>query len=149
MSVNFAVYHKFQSHWPTINSFYSILHCSKIFPPCQYTDIKIKSNPKLKAIHHVPIMTTSIWPLRVQHATYWLILKTRVAVKTTHKNMFYINGWVNNGEAGDLRRHRAHYDVIVMWVDTSWWCHFRHISFWYPEMFVCFKVPRNLNYSNW
>ena len=25
-----------------------------------------------------------------------------------------IKGWVNNGEAGDLRRHRAHYDVIVM-----------------------------------
>ena len=25
-----------------------------------------------------------------------------------------INGWVNNGEAGDLRRHRAHYDVTVM-----------------------------------
>ena len=24
------------------------------------------------------------------------------------------NSWVNNGEAGDLRRHRAHYDVIVM-----------------------------------
>ena len=24
------------------------------------------------------------------------------------------NGWVNNREAGDLRRHRAHYDVIVM-----------------------------------
>ena len=25
-----------------------------------------------------------------------------------------INGWVNNGEAGDLKRHRAHYDVTVM-----------------------------------
>ena len=25
-----------------------------------------------------------------------------------------INGWVNNREAGDLRRHRAHYDVTVM-----------------------------------
>ena len=25
-----------------------------------------------------------------------------------------INGWVNNGEAGDLRRYRAHYDVIAM-----------------------------------
>ena len=24
------------------------------------------------------------------------------------------NGWVNNGEAGDLGRHRAHYDVTVM-----------------------------------
>ena len=26
-----------------------------------------------------------------------------------------INGWVNNREAGDLRRYRAHYDVIVMY----------------------------------
>ena len=24
------------------------------------------------------------------------------------------NGWVNNGKAGDLRHHRAHYDVSVM-----------------------------------
>ena len=26
----------------------------------------------------------------------------------------WINGWANNGEAGDLRHHRAHYDVTVM-----------------------------------
>ena len=26
----------------------------------------------------------------------------------------WINGWVNNREAGDLRCHRAHYDVTVM-----------------------------------
>ena len=26
----------------------------------------------------------------------------------------WINGWVNNPEAGDLRRNRTHYDVIVM-----------------------------------
>ena len=26
----------------------------------------------------------------------------------------WTNDWVNNREAGDLRRHRAHYDVIVM-----------------------------------
>ena len=26
----------------------------------------------------------------------------------------WINGWVNNGEAGDLRRYRTHDDVIVM-----------------------------------
>ena len=36
-----------------------------------------------------------------------------------------INSWVNNGEAGDLRRHRSHYDVIVMshviWVNYSAW----------------------------
>ena len=28
----------------------------------------------------------------------------------------WINGWVNNCEAGDLRRHHAHYDVIVMYM---------------------------------
>ena len=27
----------------------------------------------------------------------------------------WINGWVNKREAGDLRRHRAHYDVIVIY----------------------------------
>ena len=26
----------------------------------------------------------------------------------------WINGWVNDREAGDLRRHRVHYDVTVM-----------------------------------
>ena len=26
----------------------------------------------------------------------------------------WTKGWVNNGEAGDLRRYRAHYDVTVM-----------------------------------
>ena len=41
-----------------------------------------------------------------------------------------INGWVNNGEAGDLRRHRAHYDVTVMnfkqfvlWIHNGWCDH--------------------------
>ena len=29
----------------------------------------------------------------------------------------WINGWVNNQDAGDLRRHRIHCDVIVM---SSW-----------------------------
>ena len=26
----------------------------------------------------------------------------------------WTNGWANNGDAGDLRRHRAHYDAIEM-----------------------------------
>ena len=33
-----------------------------------------------------------------------------------------INGWVNNGEAGDLKCHRAHYDVTVM--GMYWWPYF-------------------------
>ena len=27
----------------------------------------------------------------------------------------WTNGWINNQDAGDLKRHRAHYDVTVMW----------------------------------
>ena len=28
----------------------------------------------------------------------------------------WINGWANNRDAGDLRPHRAHYDVTVMYI---------------------------------
>ena len=48
------------------------------------------------------------WPVNFPHKGQW-----RGAL------MFFficswINGWVNNTEAGDLRRHRAHHDVIVI-----------------------------------
>ena len=35
----------------------------------------------------------------------------------------WINDWVNNREAGDLRRNRVHYDVIVMsqWSAPKWY----------------------------
>ena len=31
----------------------------------------------------------------------------------------WINGWVNNNEAGDLRRYRTHYDVMVIITTTK------------------------------
>ena len=58
---------------------------------------------------------------------YWPFVRGihRSPVKSPHKGQWHgalmfsliwatINDWVNNGEAGDLRRHRAHYDVNVM-----------------------------------
>ena len=41
-----------------------------------------------------------------------------------------INGWENNREAGDLRRYRTHYDVIVMvrWVYWTPEINFREIG---------------------
>ena len=49
------------------------------------------------------------------------------------------NGWVNNGEVGDLRRYLAHYDVIVMilWIfqRKNWlW----HLCFW--RLLHCFYM---------
>ena len=59
---------------------------------------------------------------------YWPVVRGihRSQVNSPHKGQWRgaliftlicarINGLVNNREAGDLRRHRAHYDVIVMW----------------------------------
>ena len=37
---------------------------------------------------------------------FWVLMVTLICA--------WINGWVNNREAGDLRCHRAHYDVMVM-----------------------------------
>ena len=58
---------------------------------------------------------------------YWPFVRGthRSSVNSHHKGQWrgplmfssicaWINGWVNKGEAGDLRRHRAHYIVIVM-----------------------------------
>ena len=58
---------------------------------------------------------------------YWPFMRGihRSPVNSTHKGQWrgalmfsficvWINGWVNNREAEDLRRYRTHYDVIVM-----------------------------------
>ena len=58
---------------------------------------------------------------------YWTFVRGihRSPVNSTHKGQWrgalmfwlicaWINGWVNNNEAGDFRRHSAHHDVTVM-----------------------------------
>ena len=58
---------------------------------------------------------------------YWPFVRGihRSPVNSPHKGQWrgalmfslicvWINAWVNNRETGDLRRYRAHYDVIVM-----------------------------------
>ena len=63
---------------------------------------------------------------------YWPCVRGihRYPVNSAHKGQWrgalmfslicaWINGWVNNREAGDLRRHQAHHDVIVMMSATQ------------------------------
>ena len=60
-------------------------------------------------------------------SAYWPFVQGihRSPVNSPHKGQWrgalmfsllcaWINGWVNTSEAGDLSRHRAHYDVTVM-----------------------------------
>ena len=53
----------------------------------------------------------------------------------------WTNGWVNSQEAGDLRRHRAHYDVIVMSAWTS------ALAYWHHDLknFPCTKISIQSN----
>ena len=59
---------------------------------------------------------------------YWPFVRGihRSPVNSPHKGQWrgalmfslicaWINSWVNNRDAGDLRRHRPHYDVILRW----------------------------------
>ena len=57
----------------------------------------------------------------------------------------WINAWVNNREADDLRRHHTHYDVIVMWIGKiihnmrvmMFWCF--DCIFWVKIFTSCHK----------
>ena len=67
---------------------------------------------------------------------YWLFVRGihRSPVNSPHKGQWrgalmfsliciWINGWVNNREAGDLRRNHGHYDVVVMGLSKfCLWC---------------------------
>ena len=67
----------------------------------------------------------------------------------------WINGWVNNREAGDLRRHRVHYDVISMTLglyDTlvsswSWHTVYRADSRFVPSQWETALLRNDV--SNW
>ena len=86
------------------------------------------------------VLLTVLWLQRSKQAISWWRhqMKTfprnwpfvrgihRFPVNSPHKDQWrgalmfslicvWINDWVNNREAGDLRHYRAHYDVTVMW----------------------------------
>ena len=48
------------------------------------------------------------------------------------------NGWVNNRDAGDLRRHRAHdYVTVILYTHPCLW---QHATWWRSYVVVC-KSP--------
>ena len=77
---------------------------------------------------------------------YWPFVRGihRSSVNSPHKGQWrgavmfslicvWINGWVNNREAGDLRRHRTHCDVIVMLLFVMLCCGLVHPNLLIPS----------------
>ena len=120
-----------------------INNCEDIKPSCNMSDVRFYLNliefvytstgSKFVVMRGTlgfgPYINVSWW--RHQMETFCALLTIcagnshRSPVNSPHKGQWrralmfslicaWINGWVNNREAGDLRRHRANYDVIVM-----------------------------------
>ena len=82
----------------------------------------------------------------------------RSPVNSPHKGqwrgalMFYlicvwINDWVNNGEAGDLRRYRIHYDVTVMIsFFPNWDLAINMYNSDFPKSVIIFKNKNRLSF---
>ena len=90
---------------------------------------------------HIPRYWSFVWGIH------------RSPVNSTHKDQWrgalvfslictWINGWVNNHEAGDLRRSGAHYDVTVM--DLVVW----HSKLWVEFMEQISSATMG-NYHTW
>ena len=69
------------------------------------------------------------WPVNSPHKGQWrrTLMFSLICA--------WINGWVNNRAAGDLRRHRVHYDVIVM-------------VLWYSQLFLFRNWYKGESYDN-
>ena len=75
-------------------------------------------------LHQTETCSASLAFMREIHR--WLRGIHRSPVNSPHTNQWrgalifslicaWTNGWVNNQDTGDLRRHSVHYDVTVMW----------------------------------
>ena len=106
----------------------SLIHASTNLPGV--TTLHLRGD---KSLSHDEVMNWKHFP------RYWPFVRGihRWPVNSPHKGQWcttlmysficaWINGWVNNREAGELRPHRAHYDVVVMRIkmtkvsDTIW-----------------------------
>ena len=90
---------------------------------------------------------------------YWPFVRgiRRSAVNSPHKGQWrgalmlsliyaWINNWVNKREAGDLRRHRAHYDVIVMtYAINTLTQYLRQKNYTRKSNSKCFVIFRNIS----
>ena len=104
-------------------------HCksAKIHHRTATLQVLVSYHLKLKIIHDDVIE----WK---HFLRYWPFVQGihRSPVNSPHKGQWrgalmfsliciWINGWVNNREAGDLGRYRVHYDITVMHYDTLTW----------------------------
>ena len=115
--------------------------------PRFHSDAKIKISTTLFRISHAINFIILDNVIKWKHYwRYWPFVRriNRLPVNSPHKGQWrgpllfplicgWINGWVNNREAGDLRRHRSHYDITVIITNCAihFTCPSCHVVFTY------------------
>ena len=112
-----------------------------------------------------PLLTRHEDVIKWKHfPRYWPFVRgiNRSPVNSPHKGQWrgalmsslictWINDWVNNRQAGDLRRHRAHYDDIVMLIYThTYMCIYIKTSYIYvfPPLLTSTRYVKQ-NHKTW
>ena len=114
------------------------INAAKIHLICGISTIQLGSEAVVRRLANATQVHDDV--IKWKHfPRYWPFVRGihRSPVNSLHKSQWrgalmvslicaWINAWVNNRETGDLRRHRAHYDVIVMSPDVVNIPHMRH-----------------------
>ena len=124
-----SIYHSSQTVYILLSQKYAFMLYSLIansfFAWSQLTNSVFPFSLLWYGSHQVPyfMMTSSngnIFRVTGQFCGEFTGLRWIPHTKASDAELWYlicvwINGWINNSEAGDLRRCRAHYDVSIMW----------------------------------
>ena len=122
---------KLSSQWPSFSESLGYL----LFRCCHHDDvIKWKHFP-----HYWPFVRGIHWSLVNSLHKGQLSGALMFSLKCAR-----INGWVNSGEAGDLRHHHAHYDITLMTIKLM---NIR-VSSCPSLVHICQHIPRFLTKLN-
>ena len=118
-----------------------MLSCWRKFRHNLFWNIMTSTNGGIFSHYRPFVRGIHRWPVNFPHRGQWrgTLLFSLICAWT--------NDWVNTRDAGDLRRHRSHYDVTVNNLTALWvliyfsvslpkarWC--RRYRFWLQSMFV-------------
>ena len=114
-----------------------LLLAASTTPPCAFTSLRTQPHSSILLAASTPRYACTIPGahddvIKWKHfSRHWPFVRGihRSLANFPHKGQWrgalmfslicvWINDWVNNREAGDLRRYRAHYDVSAMWCVT-------------------------------
>ena len=144
----FSYFHWMRSN-PPRNLYVRIMHCAHRYD----SRTRAEASSKTTASHDDVIK----WK---HFPRYWPFVREihRSPVNFPHKGQWrgalmfaliyvWINGWVNNREAGDLRRNHTHYDVMVMVCQIQVYIYVMFVLLGYTAALLCLRPVKNNKYS--